>query len=207
MLAILFGFPLAKVHFYLTVDGGNSISDFTRLNTEFYKTFMLSNNKTYNVAEILKSTEPIPLLDIVMFCMIVVGFWIITTSQMFRLIVMLQPPLLLTFAANKLLAITHESLIISSSGTIHKCIQWSTILNKYLKIQRISITINSIFGLLLFWTAIDYVTWLATDLDLSIKSVSWFNCISSVWIVIFSGLPLVISAEFVRKVKWTVILQ
>ncbi len=76
-----------------------------------------------------------------------------------------------------------------------------TIFQKYKELHKISILFNGVWGIFYFMAILDYIVWLATDLDAGIKAKDWLSRTSSAWHFGTTVFLLVFSSECFRMVR------
>lgn len=76
-----------------------------------------------------------------------------------------------------------------------------TIVQKYKELHKISSLFNCVWGIFYFMAILDYIVWLATDLDAGIKAKDWLSRTSSAWHFGTTVFLLVFSSECFRMVS------
>lgn len=76
-----------------------------------------------------------------------------------------------------------------------------TIVQKYKELLKISSLFNCVWGIFYFVAILDYIVWLATDLDVGIKAKDWLSRTASAWHFGTIMLLLFFSSECFRMVS------
>lgn len=180
----------------MTVDV-ETISRMIKMNAGVFKAFFLSwSNQCVYLSH--AKLQPVVVSDVIIFSTAIFAIWTTFVSQMFRILVLLYPPLILNSSAKSLLK---SCDFLSSSKSTSNPDQWSLLLKRYKALRHISNTVNKTFGMVLLLISIDYIIWLTTDLENGFISPFWYYRLTNSLLIVMSGLPLIMYSEFTRKVS------
>lgn len=116
-------------------------------------------------------------------------------SSAYRVVAFLHPTSSLLLAVTRFNAKANTLLKSHNSGEMKK-----SILDAYSELKRLSDVYTNIWGLMALVSMLDYIVWLATDLDTGLQATNWISRASVTWYFLAILLPLMAGGEISRRV-------